>query len=637
MVKVEYDLAYMGDEGGKIDMTKPTTTTNNPSTPIRVYIYTRVSTEMQTDGYSLDAQRVYLEKYCSLNSYTICGYYSDEGFSGKNIEGRQQFKRMLVDITTHKDKVNFVLCYKLSRFGRNTADILTTLETLKDNDCGLICPMDNIDSSSATGNLIITILAAIAEIERENILVQTMAGRKQKASQGLWNGGFAPFGYILKNGNLEIVPEEAEVVRKIFTLYNQNNGFSSIARQLKLEGIQKTRNIRKRNPETNELEDAPATSNFTAHTLKQIIDNPIYKGYIAYGRRKTEKIQGKHNEYHVVKETDPAKVLISKGTHTPIISEEEWELAQSTRKITGKKTEKKYDHVYILATLLKCPFCGKTLYGIPHAPRKKADGTFYPTYYSYACRNGYAKRALGETCPSPLQISAHQVEPVIEKLIFEDILQSERIRSQVEGVLAVSTETDSIKEEISNYEKHLRQLKARQLAIESDLDNLDYLSPTVGKKKESLESRLDSCFEEMERTTQNIEEAKERLSASERGKINRGIIFQMLENASAHRSELPKEDIKDLFNLLIERIDLYKEKTRGRRIKSVKFRFPVYFSGDMVEEIDFDTYEVKPQTTHNTEDKKVNKYKKKQEKKNLPLKRKHDEMVCLLSKLSKEE
>ena len=119
----------------------------------RCYIYTRVSTVIQVDGYSLDAQKDKLRKYAEFQDMEIVGEYSDEGHSGKNIKGRQEFMRMLNDIEDGKD---------------------------------------GIDSSKEAGKLLISIIVAVAEMERENIRVQTMAGREQKAREGKWNGGFAP-------------------------------------------------------------------------------------------------------------------------------------------------------------------------------------------------------------------------------------------------------------------------------------------------------------------------------------------------------------------------------------------------------------------------------------------------------------
>ena len=88
-----------------------------------------------------------------------------------------------------KDGVSYVLVFKLSRFGRNAADVLATLQVMQDFGVNLICVEDGIDSSKDAGKLMISVLSAVAEIERENIRVQTMEGRMQKAREGKWNGG----------------------------------------------------------------------------------------------------------------------------------------------------------------------------------------------------------------------------------------------------------------------------------------------------------------------------------------------------------------------------------------------------------------------------------------------------------------
>ena len=88
---------------------------------------------------------------------------------------------MLNDIAAKKDNVKFVLVFKLSRFGRNAADVLNSLQFMQDYGVNLICIEDGIDSSKESGKLMISVLSAVAEIERENILVQTMEGRRQKA------------------------------------------------------------------------------------------------------------------------------------------------------------------------------------------------------------------------------------------------------------------------------------------------------------------------------------------------------------------------------------------------------------------------------------------------------------------------
>ena len=101
---------------------------------------------------------------------------------------------MLEDISSEKDNVSFVLVFKLSLFGRNVTDILKSLQLLEDYGVDLICVEDAIDSSTPGGKLTLTILSAVAEIERENINVQFMSGKMQKLLNGGWPGGPAPHG-----------------------------------------------------------------------------------------------------------------------------------------------------------------------------------------------------------------------------------------------------------------------------------------------------------------------------------------------------------------------------------------------------------------------------------------------------------
>lgn len=99
---------------------------------IKVYLYTRVSTTMQIDGYSLDAQKTKMKAFCDYNEYEIAGEYEDAGKSGKSIEGRIAFNQMMDDIKSGKDEVSYVLVFKLSRFGRNAADVLSSLQRMQD-------------------------------------------------------------------------------------------------------------------------------------------------------------------------------------------------------------------------------------------------------------------------------------------------------------------------------------------------------------------------------------------------------------------------------------------------------------------------------------------------------------------------
>ena len=120
---------------------------------IKCDIYTRVSTTMQVDGYSLDAQKEKLKRYAEFQNMEIVNEYSDEGKSGKSVEGRPEFQRMLDNIENGTDEVQFVLVFKLSRFGRNAADVLNSLQRMQDFGVNLICVEDGIDSSKDSGKM----------------------------------------------------------------------------------------------------------------------------------------------------------------------------------------------------------------------------------------------------------------------------------------------------------------------------------------------------------------------------------------------------------------------------------------------------------------------------------------------------
>ncbi len=166
---------------------------------------------------------------------------------------------------------------------------------------------DGIDSSKDSGKLISSVLSVVAEVERENIHVQTMEGRKQKACEGKWNGGFAPYRYELVAGELN---DEAEIIRIIYDkIIHTTMGANAVARYLDRRGYAK------------KMRQNGTLDTFTAYFIKCVLDNPIYYGKIVFGRRKTEKIQGSCNQCHVAKQDG---YPVYDAIHEVIISEDDW-------------------------------------------------------------------------------------------------------------------------------------------------------------------------------------------------------------------------------------------------------------------------------------------------------------------------
>lgn len=177
------------------------------------YIYIRVSTAIQVDGFSLEGQEREIQDYCDKNKIRILAKFSDEGKSGKSIQGRPQFKKMLKAVE-EKEEVDYIIVWKLSRFGRNAREVLNALDILDKHNCSLIAMEDNINSSTREGKMLLTLISIVAEMERENIIEQTNNGKKYNAMNGGWNGGQAPYGYRLVDKELIINEEEAKVVKR---------------------------------------------------------------------------------------------------------------------------------------------------------------------------------------------------------------------------------------------------------------------------------------------------------------------------------------------------------------------------------------------------------------------------------------
>ena len=119
--------------------------------------------------------------------------------------------------------------------------------------------------------------------------------------------------------------------------------------------------------------------------MRSVLDNPVYCGKLANGRRHNEKIPGTRNQYHIVKQDE---YMLYDGAHEAIVSEEDWQLAHQQRQITGVRQEKTHslEHEHILSGILKCPVCGGGMYGNVNRKKKK-DGSLYRDYFDYACKH----------------------------------------------------------------------------------------------------------------------------------------------------------------------------------------------------------------------------------------------------------
>ena len=543
---------------------------------IKVYIYTRVSTAMQIDGYSLDAQKSRMKAYAEFNDYEIVGEYEDAGKSGKSIEGRIQFNQMMEDIKSGKDGVSYVLVFKLSRFGRNAADVLSTLQVMQDFGVNLICVEDGIDSSKDAGKLMISVLSAVAEIERENIRVQTMEGRIQKAREGKWNGGFAPYGYRLEKGQLFINEEEAAAIRVIFDQYvHTDTGANGLAKYLVTHGIHKIQRQNGKNPL------------FDSALIRRILKNPVYCGKIAYGRRRTEKVHGTRNDYRLVEQDD---YLLVDGLHEGIVSEELWHEAQVKLLAQAEKYERvnrgKDTKIHLLSGIVKCPVCGVGMYG-NKSIKHKADGSKYKDFYYYGCKHRTMTR--GHKCDFKKQINEELLDSAVAEVIVK-LVSNPKFAAMMQEKISMKVDTSSIEREIAAHEKQLRQSYSVKARLMDEIDSLDPDDKHYIKRKADLDDRLYKMYDKIEDTENQLVAARAKKMAIEAEKLTGDNIYKVLIFFDKLYSVMDDQEKRQLMESLLSEVQIYEERQpNGQWLKSIKFKLPI-IAEDMSLSLDNDAH-----------------------------------------------
>ena len=542
----------------------------------KVYLYTRVSTAMQVDGYSLDAQKSRMRAFAEFNNYVIVGEYEDAGKSGKSIEGRADFNRMMDDIKSGKDSVSYVLVFKLSRFGRNAADVLSTLQVMQDFGVNLICVEDGIDSSKDAGKLMISVLSAVAEIERENIRVQTMEGRIQKAREGKWNGGFAPYGYTLEKGALLINEEEAVAIRTIFDKYVHTDlGANGLARYLANHGIGKNQRQNGKSPL------------FCASLIRRILKNPVYCGKIAYGRRRTEKVHGTRNEYRLVEQDN---YLLVDGLHEAIVSEELWQAAQVKLLVQANKYEKvnrgKDTKIHLLTGMLKCPGCGAGMYG-NKSVKRKSDGSEYKAFFYYGCKHRSMTR--GHKCDYKKQVHEELLENAVAEVITK-LVSNPRFAALMKKKICMKVDTTAIEQEIATYEKQLRQSYSIKSKLMDEIDSLDPDDKHYIKRKADLDDRLYKMYDKIDDVENLLIAARAKKTAIEAEKLTADNIYKVLIYFDKLYAIMDEQEKRQLLEALISEIHICEERLpNGQWLKSIKFKLPI-IEDNMELSLDNDTH-----------------------------------------------
>lgn len=234
----------------------------------KVALYVRVSTEEQAaEGYSLEAQKGFLADYCIAEDWEIFKVYEDDGYSGRNTK-RPGYRHMIEDM----DQWDVMLVMKMDRIHRNSRNFMAMMDDLARKGKMFVSSTESLDTSNALGRFVVDMIQRIAQLESEQIGERTYMGMREKAEtmsnsdeESRTMGFNPPFGYALDHGLLFTIPDELEIVSRMFDSYVEGSSMDAIAYSLNSTGML----TRRGNP-------------WNVYNVRTILHNPVYAGYLRW-------------------------------------------------------------------------------------------------------------------------------------------------------------------------------------------------------------------------------------------------------------------------------------------------------------------------------------------------------------------
>lgn len=278
---------------------------------LRVAAYARVSTNSDDQLVSLKAQKEHYESYIKLNpEWEFAGLYYDEGLSGTKKDNRTGLLDMIAD--AEQGKIDFILTKSISRFARNTTDCLEMVRRLIDVGVFIQFEKENINTGSMESELMLSILSGLAESESVSISQNSKWAIQKHFINGTFIISYPPYGYINADGKMEVVPEEAEIVRTIFNEYINGKGAFLIAKELNERGIPSKRG-----------------TIWHPSTVQGVLKNEKYTGDVIFQKTYTDSNFNRHINY------GEENQYLLENHHEAIISHEDFDKAQHVMEQRG--------------------------------------------------------------------------------------------------------------------------------------------------------------------------------------------------------------------------------------------------------------------------------------------------------------
>lgn len=485
---------------------------------MNIAAYCRVSTDKEDQLNSLETQKEFFLEYTKRTGDNLIKLYADEGISGTKIKNRKEFQRMLAD--AEKGLFDMVVVKDISRFARNTVDLLQSVRRLKSLGIETQFLTANM-TSMGNSEFVLTIFGALAQEESANTSKRIKFGKKMNAEKGRVPN--IVFGYDKTIGdyfNLSINENEAMAIRQIFQWYTEEGyGGSKIANMLNERGIKTKRG-----------------NNWSQNSVCRILTNEIYTGKIINGKEEiADFLTGQR------KEKDESEWLVTIRPELRIIEDEVFDKAQDIlkdRHDSFKITHERQSNKYLFSTLIKCKECGWSF--------RRTVRQYKNTYVRWVCSGHNGKGA--DSCPNAIAVDEEELIQVLQEY-FQDVLSKKK--KVIDYVIKEFQRVYKAKDENIEYEKQLNvELNKLRKSREKYMDM--YTDDLISR--EELNEKIGGMRKEIERLENELKMVSYHLTKGEQLEAILNSTFKQLEDIT---------DVHEMTNAqlkrLIQKIEVDKE------------------------------------------------------------------------------
>ena len=498
---------------------------------MRIIIYSRKS-KWTGKGESVENQitmcREYIERFIEGSENAEISVYEDEGFSGKNTN-RPQFKEMMKVIK--QEKVDYLVCYKLDRLGRNLVDLASLMETLENLSISFVSIKEKFDTSTPIGKAMLLFSGVLAQMEREQIAERVRDNMIMLARSGRWLGGNTPLGFVSVKQerdsakgkkksyyHLQIREEEIHIAKSIFDKFSECQSLNGVLSYLQIEG-KRTRNGKE----------------FAITTIRDILTNPVYcradkeaydyycnlgcqvcideeeldgvSGLMSYAKTSSSRYKSK-----------PARLeewIISKGRHKGILSGRDFINVQrllERNKIKGETFKRVQNPVSLLSGLIFCK-CGHSMRPKNYpASRLTKEGE---RTFAYLCT--YKDQTNGLKCDTP-NVHGNTLDDAVCREVLKYVSPDEGIIPLLKELKKEIADTEGFKTDEREILKKDKDKKKRQIQnLVTSISNIeggmasDYILSQIDQLDQEVR-RIDKRMEELENNSEREEEDRARIN-----------------------------------------------------------------------------------------------------------------------------